>query len=73
VRRHFDGNLTGISGLELARRLITEGRTRSIIFITGQDDAKLQEEVIGIGCICFGKPFDGKALLGAIRNAIDVG
>ena len=67
----LDINLPGISGLELARCLITEGRARSIIFITGQDDAKLQEEVRGIGCLCFCKPFDGKALLGAIRREIE--
>lgn len=68
----LDVNLPGISGLELARCLITEGRGRAIIFITGLDDAKLRDEVRGIGCLCFLKPFDGKALLGAIRNSIDV-
>ena len=68
----LDINLPGISGLELARCLIAEGRARSIIFITGQDDAKLQDEVRGHGCICFCKPFDGKALLEAIRDAIDI-
>ena len=63
-------NLPGLSGLELGRRLIAEGRARSIIFITGQDDATLRDEAQRLGCVYFRKPFDGKALLEAIRRAI---
>ena len=67
----LDINLPGISGLELARCLIAEGRARSIIFITGQDDGKLRDEALRVGCAYFRKPFEGKALLEAIRGAIE--
>ena len=67
----LDINLPGLSGLELGRRLITEGRARSIIFITGQDDAALRDEAHRLGCAYFRKPFEGKALLEAIRRAIN--
>jgi FixJ family two-component response regulator len=66
----LDINLPNISGLELGRRLCTEGRSRSIIFITAQDDATQRDEAHRLGCAYFRKPFEGKALLEAIRRAI---
>ena len=66
----LDINLPGLSGVELGRRLIAEGRARSINFITGQDDEALRNEAQRLGCAYFRKPFDGKALLEAIRRAI---
>jgi FixJ family two-component response regulator len=68
----LDINLPGLSGLELGRRLIAEGRARSIIFITGQDDATLRDEAQRLGCAYFRKPFEGKELLEAIRRAINL-
>jgi FixJ family two-component response regulator len=65
----LDINLPGISGLELGRLLITSGRARPIIFITAQDEAPLRDEAQRLGCAYFRKPFEGKALLEAIRRA----
>ena len=67
----LDIHLPGISGLELGRRLVTSNRPKAVIFITGQDEAFLQNEAQRLGCACLRKPFRGKELLEAIRRAID--
>ena len=67
----LDIHLPGISGLELGRRLVTSNRTKPVIFITGQDEAFLQNEAQRLGCAYLRKPFQGKELLEAIRRAID--
>jgi FixJ family two-component response regulator len=67
----LDIHLPGISGLELGR-LLTSGRARPIIFITAQEEALLRDEAQRLGCAYFRKPFEGKALLEAIRRAIKI-
>jgi FixJ family two-component response regulator len=67
----LDIHLPGLSGLELARLLATSGRAKPVIFITGQDEGPLRDEAQRLGCAYFRKPFEGKALLAAIRRAIE--
>lgn len=68
----LDIHLPGLSGLELGRLLATSGHAKPFIFITGQDEPSLCEEARRLGCAYFRKPFDGQALLEAIRQAIEV-
>jgi FixJ family two-component response regulator len=68
----LDIHLPGLSGLELARLLITSGSAKPVIFITGQDEPALRDEARRIGCAYFRKPFEGKALLEAIRAVLTV-
>jgi FixJ family two-component response regulator len=69
----LDIHLPGLSGLELARLLIGSGRAKPVIFITGQDEPAVRDEALRLGCIdYFRKPFDGSALLEAIRAAVTV-
>ena len=68
----LDIHLPGLSGLELARLLITSGSVKPVIFITGQDEPALRDEARRIGCAYFRKPFEGKALLEAIRAVLTV-
>jgi FixJ family two-component response regulator len=69
----LDIHLPGLSGLELGRLLAASGRPKPLIFITGQDEASLRDEALRLGCIdYFRKPFDGTALLEAIRQAIGI-
>jgi FixJ family two-component response regulator len=63
----LDIHLPGLSGLELRRILVASGRAKPIIFITGQDEPSLRDEAQRLGCAYFRKPFEGKALLEAIR------
>jgi|ERR1700757_4415004 FixJ family two-component response regulator len=66
----LDIHLPGLSGLELGRCLVTSARAKPVIFITAQDEPFLRDEAQRLGCAYFRKPFDGKALLEAIRRAI---
>jgi Response regulator len=66
----LDIHLPGISGLELGRLLVTSGRASAVIFVTAQDEAAARQEAQRLGCGYFRKPFEGKALLEAIREAI---
>ena len=69
----LDIHLPGLSGLELTRLLIESGRTKPVIFITGQDEPSLRDEALRLGCIdYFRKPFEGSALLKAIRAAVTI-
>jgi len=68
----LDIHLPGLSGLELGRVLIESGRAKPIIFITGQDEPSLRDEARRVGCGYFRKPFEGKALLEAIRAVVTV-
>jgi len=67
----LDIHLPGLSGLDLGRYLVSSGRAKALIFITGQDEPSLRNEAQSLGCAYFRKPFEGKALLEAIRRAIE--
>ena len=69
----LDIHLPGLSGLELARLLVTSGRAKPVIFITGHDETSLRDEAQRLGCAYFRKPFKGKELLEAIRGLVTVG
>jgi FixJ family two-component response regulator len=67
----LDIHLPGISGFELRRRLIGSGHEPPVIFITAQDDDSARDEARQLQCIAyFRKPFEGAALLDAIRQAM---
>jgi FixJ family two-component response regulator len=68
----LDIHLPGLSGLELGRLLVTSGRAKPLIFITGQDEPSLRDEARRVGCAYLRKPFEGKALLEAIRAVLTV-
>jgi len=66
----LDVHLPGLSGFQLQRQLMASGRKSPVIFITAHDDAAARDEAQRIGSLAyFRKPFDGKALLEAIRQA----
>lgn len=67
----LDIHLPGLSGLELQRRLTASGHESPVIFITAQDDDAAREEARQLHCLAyFRKPFEGAALLEAIRQAL---
>ncbi len=66
----LDIHLPGISGLELTELLAASGRAKPVIFITGQDNPTLRDEARRLGGGYFRKPFDGKALLEAVRRTV---
>jgi len=69
----LDIELGGLSGLELHRRLISQGITTPVIFVTACDEPELREEARQAGCSAFlCKPVSGELLINAIRHAINV-
>ena len=67
----LDVRMSGMTGLELQRRLTVAGATTSIVFITGHGDVPMSVEAMKAGAIDFLlKPFDDEALLTAIERGI---
>jgi FixJ family two-component response regulator len=66
-----DIRLGGMTGLDLARRLRLVAPGLGVVFITAEDTPANQDEAWEIGCAgYFGKPFDGRQLLEAVRRSI---
>jgi two-component system response regulator FixJ len=67
-----DIRMPGMNGIELVRKLRSEGATCPVILITGHGDVALAVEAMKAGAADFiEKPFDDEALLGAIRAALE--
>jgi FixJ family two-component response regulator len=67
----LDVRMSGMSGLELQRRLRAVGRPMAIVFITGHGDVPMSVAAMKGGAVDFLlKPFDDEALLAAIDRGI---
>ena len=70
----LDIYLDGMSGFELQEQLAVDRVAIPIIFMTAHDDAATRERIRRSGAAEFlGKPFDGQALLDAIRRVAGPG
>ena len=68
----LDVRMSGMTGLELQRRLSVTGRPMAIVFITGHGDVPMSVAAMKGGAVDFLlKPFDDEALLAAIDRAIE--
>jgi FixJ family two-component response regulator len=67
----LDLQLVGLSGLDLQRRLRTEGSTLPIIVITAQEDPRFREEAERLGCMAYlSKPCNGATILALLRSLV---
>lgn len=67
----LDIQMPGISGLELQARLIEQGSTTPIIFMTGHLNDRIKERALRQGAFCvLGKPVDQNHILACIEKAI---
>lgn len=65
-----DVHLPGASGFELIRRLARTGSKAPVIFITAHDSPATRGEAERLGAAAYlPKPFEGRALVGAVRAA----
>jgi FixJ family two-component response regulator len=65
----LDIQLGAMSGIELAQRLVAEGRHPPIIFITAHDDPEARAQAEAIGCTAYFRKTDsGAGVLEAIRR-----
>jgi FixJ family two-component response regulator len=70
----LDIHLPGMSGFDLQRQLIASGTRIPVIFITGHDRNRMEEEAMRLEAIAYlRKPFDEQALLDAIQLACEKG
>jgi FixJ family two-component response regulator len=66
----LDVRLPGLSGFDLRRRLVTEGWRAPAIYMTAHDDPGTRLRAEREGAPFFRKPFEGRALLGAVARAL---
>lgn len=67
----LDIQLSGISGIELKRRLASSGGNLPVIFMTGIYDEAVRREALEVGCVAFlKKPFLAKLLIEAIDGVV---
>jgi len=65
----LDVQLGGMSGIELGRRLATEGGHAPFIFVTAYDDPETRASAHAVGCAAYFRKTDsGAAVLAAIRK-----
>ena len=65
----LDIHLTGMSGIDLQRRLRAEGSTLPIVMITGSRAEVVREYAERNGCFAFLlKPFSGETMLGVLAT-----
>lgn len=65
----LDIQLGGMSGIELAQRLVAEGGHTPIIYITAHDDPETRAEAEAVGCAAYFRKTDpGADVLEAIRR-----
>ena len=65
----LDVHLSGMSGLDLQRRLREEGSTIPVIIITAFDDARSREQAERVGCVAYlRKPCEAETILALLRR-----
>ena len=68
----IDIQLSGMSGIELHRRLVADGVSTPIIYITAYDDPAARAEAENSGCAAFFRKTDaGQDILQAIGRVTD--
>jgi FixJ family two-component response regulator len=68
----LDVRLGSMSGLDLQERLTARGIAPPIIFVTANAEPDAEEQARRAGCVAFfHKPVPGRALLEAVRRAVD--
>lgn len=70
----LDIHLPGMSGFRLQELLVKSRSRIPVIFITGHDRDRMEDEAMRLGAVAyFRKPFDDQALLDAIQFACEKG
>ncbi len=66
--------LPGMSGFKLQEHLVQSQNRTPVIFITGHDRHRMEDEAMRLGAVAYlKKPFDDKCLLDVIRSIVRSG
>jgi FixJ family two-component response regulator len=66
----LDVQLNGVSGIEVRYRLVKEGISLPVIYITANDNTATRKAAMESGCLAYlTKPFPAKALMEPIERA----
>lgn len=66
-----DVKMPGMNGVELQARLIADGRSTKVIFMTAFSEEKMRERALTAGAIGFlKKPFDDASLIKCLDRAL---
>lgn len=66
-----DVQMPGLSGTDLQQKLLADGSTLPIIFVTAYPEVIVRQRALGRGAVCFlAKPFDASALIACIETAL---
>ncbi len=67
----LDIRLPGMSGFQLQEHLVKSQRRIPVIFITGHDRNRMEDEAMRLGAITYlRKPFDEQCLLDAVASIV---
>jgi FixJ family two-component response regulator len=67
----LDIHLSGMSGIELRRRLSAMRSAIPVIFITARDDEATRLKALAAGCVDYlQKPFEGEQLIQALARSL---
>ena len=70
----LDLRMPGMNGFDLLRRLSSTGSRIPVIILTAHGDDEARQQSLHAGAVAFlSKPFNGNALLDAVRTALDPG
>jgi FixJ family two-component response regulator len=69
-----DVQLPGMSGVELQRVLIAQGRNMPVIFMSAFEDAAVRARALKAGAVCFlNKPVGGQTFIECLEKALKKG
>jgi FixJ family two-component response regulator len=67
-----DVQMPGLSGVDLQRRLIAQGRTMPTIFVTAFPDERTRKRVLTAGAVGYlSKPYDEESLIACLDTALN--
>ena len=70
----LDVQMPGMNGLEVLERLVRNGNSLPVIFITAHDELGVREQALAMGAVAFlRKPFHDELIVKTLNAALNIG